>query len=82
MKQTKLVLLFLVSLGSSGYAAEKGHTMLEQCKAECPEAKSEDDAHKCMKTVVKKKKGDAAFKKSECFHAMKEHEHNEKGHKH
>jgi hypothetical protein len=56
--------------------------MLDQCRTECPDAKSEDEAHKCMKDVSKKKKGDPAFKKSECFHAMKEHEHNEKGHGH
>ncbi len=82
MKYAKSVLLILLTISSYTYAADKGHSMLEQCKAECPDAKSEDDAHKCMKNVVKKKKGDASFKKSECFHATKEHEHNEKGHKH
>lgn len=82
MKYTKITLLLLISISPYSFAADKGHSMLEQCKAECPEAKSEHEAHKCMKDVVKKKKGDASFKKSECFHAMKEHEHNEKGHKH
>lgn len=64
--------------------ASEDHGMLEFCKAECPTAKTEDDAHKCMEGVVKKKKDDKKFRKSDCFEAFKEHEKHEKesGHKH
>ena len=73
----------LVNLNSTAHAGDD-HTMISACKAECPDAKTEHDAHKCMKVVVKKKKGDKGFKKSECFHAFEEHEKSEKesGHKH
>lgn len=80
-------LSFVLALGliASPYAeASEDHGMLEACKAECPKAQSEDDAHKCMEGVVKKKKNDKKFRKSDCFAAFKEHEKHEKehGHKH
>lgn len=83
MKISVLILMgfFSSSLLPSAHAGD-GHTMMESCKAECPEAKTEDEAHKCMKGVAKKKKGDKAFGKSECLHAMKEHEKHEKAHGH
>ncbi len=82
MKRYKLLLIAIISTSSYSYAAKDGHTMLETCKAECPAATNEDDAHKCMKDVVKRKKGDKAFKKSMCLHAMQDHEKNEKSHDH
>lgn len=80
-------LVFTLTLGFMGptYAlASEGHGMLEVCKTECPTAKSEDEVHKCMEGVVKKKKDDRKFRKSDCFAAFKEHEKHEKedGHKH
>lgn len=64
--------------------ASEDHTLVESCKAECPTAKTEHEAHKCMDAVAKKKAADKSFKKSECFHAYQEHEKAEKkhGHKH
>lgn len=64
--------------------AEEDHKMREVCKAECPAAKDEQEAHKCVEEVAKKKKADKKFRKSDCFAAYREHEKHEKeeGHKH
>lgn len=83
MKSVKLILA--LGLLSPAFAmGSEDHGMLEVCKAECPQAKTEDDAHKCMDEVVKKKKNDKKFRKSDCFAAHKEHEKHEKeeGHNH
>ena len=86
MKNTIAILgLAIFILGIQGVAyADEGLTLQDACKVECSTAKSEHEAHKCMNTVVKSKKSDKGFKKSECFHAYEEHEKNEKkdGHKH
>lgn len=76
------VLTFFSILTMSFANAGEAPKMMEACKAECPDAKSEDEADKCMMGVAKKKKGDKAFAKSECFLAMKEHEKHEKAHGH
>ncbi len=80
-----LVIVFTLSLGSPLVAlASEDHGMMQLCKAECPSAKTEDEAHKCMDEVVKKKKADKSFRKSDCHAAYREHEKHEKqeGHKH
>ncbi len=83
MKIPVLIFAGLISSSILSTAqAGDGHTMMESCKTECPDAKTEDEAHRCMKGVAKKKKGDKAFGKSECLHAMKEHEKHEKAHGH
>lgn len=78
---------FILALGLTApvfAVASEDHGMLEVCKAECPKAQSEDEAHKCMEGVAKKKKNDKKFRKSDCFAAYKEHEKHEKedGHQH
>ena len=77
-------LLAVSLIGSSVALASEDHNMRDVCKAECPSAKTEDEAHKCMDEVAKKKKNDKKFKKSDCFEAYREHEKHEKeeGHKH
>ncbi len=88
MKNSLVVLaLTIFMFGTQGVAqacenCEGG--LKEACKAECPSAKNEHEAHKCMKAVVKAKKSDKEFKKSECFKALVAHEEHEKkdGHKH
>lgn len=76
--------LLLAVDGSLAYASEDHPSLQTACQAECPAAKTEDEAHKCMKAVVKKKKADKKFRKSDCFEALREHEKHEKesGHKH
>ncbi len=83
MKYLNLVLALGLMAPAFAIASED-HGMLEVCKTECPTAQSEDEAHKCMEGVVKKKKNDKKFRKSDCFAAFKEHEKHEKedGHKH
>ena len=80
-----LFLAISLSLGTKAIAqASEDHGMLEVCKAECPQAKSEEEAHTCMKKVVEKKKGDRKFRKTDCFAAFRDHEKHEKeaGHSH
>ena len=66
-----------------GVRASEDHHLQEACKAECPSAKSEHEAHECMKNVVKIKKNDRKFRKSDCYEILREHEkhENEKSHK-
>ena len=82
----KHLLVTLVAIGSlSTFAnASEDHNLLDVCKSECPGAKTEEEAHTCMKEVVKKKKSDKKFRKSDCFEAVRAHEKHEKeaGHKH
>lgn len=61
-----------------------GQGILEACKAECPKATTEEEAHTCMEGVVKKKKADRKFRKTDCYAAVQDHEKKEKddGHKH
>lgn len=78
------VVILLSALLSLNAIASEDHNLRESCKAECPAAKTEHDAHKCMEDVVKKKKADKKFRKSDCYEAFREHEKHEKesGHKH
>lgn len=82
----KHLFITLIAIGSlSNFAnASEDHNLLEVCKTECPQAKNEEEAHTCMKEVVKKKKADKKFRKSDCYEAVREHEKHEKeaGHKH
>ncbi|MGE4108235.1 MAG: hypothetical protein AB7F66_13555 [Bacteriovoracia bacterium] len=82
-KQLLAVVAFSL-VGSAWSGASEDHKMVEVCKAECPSAKTEDEAHKCMDGVAKKKAGDKKFRKSDCYAAYREHEKHEKedGHKH
>lgn len=69
-------------LASFNASASDDHGLLEVCKAECPSAKTEEETHKCMEEVVKKKKADKKFRKSDCFAAFREAEKHDKDHKH
>lgn len=62
--------------------SSEDHNLREACKSECPSAKTEDEAHKCMSDVMKKKKDDRKFKKSDCAAAYREHEKHEKEENH
>lgn len=74
-----LSLALALSLVSPNFVfASEDHGMLEVCKSECPSSKTEDEAHKCMEGVVKKKKNDKKFRKSDCYAAFREHEKHEK----
>lgn len=80
-----MISMIALFLGVSAMAAE-GHepSLQETCKAECPKAQTEHEAHECMKKVAETKKDDKKFRKSDCFAALKDHEKHEKehGHKH
>lgn len=86
MRKIKKAMVMAIMASSLPVAslAEEDHKLREVCKAECPSSKTEDDAHKCMDDVAKKKKADKKFRKSDCFAAYREHEKHEKeeGHKH
>jgi hypothetical protein len=76
-----MVLGFMMPLPAS---AAEGPSIHDLCKAECPKAQNEEEAHKCMEQVIQKKKSDRKFRKTDCYAAVKEHEKHEKeeGHKH
>lgn len=79
----KLSMAIVVGILSSiGVSASDDHGLLSACKAECPSAKTEDEAHKCLEGVVKNKKSDKKFRKSDCFEAFREAEKHDKDHKH
>lgn len=80
----KKILIAIMFTAISAQAAESHSeaALQEACKAECPSAKSEDEAHTCMKGIVKNKKNDKKFRKSDCYSAFKEHEKHEKDHDH
>ena len=76
-------LAFANLVGFSAYSRDGAATMLEACKAECPDAKTEDEAHACVEKIAGTKKKDKKWKESKCSKAYKEHEAHEKGdHKH
>lgn len=79
-----LMVTAIASVSLSVAHAEEDHGMMEACKVECPQAKSEHESHQCMEGIVQKKKSDKKFRKSDCYAAFKEHEKHEKedGHKH
>ncbi len=83
MKHLLITLLALSTYGTVVWASDD-HNLLEVCKSECPQAQTEEESHACMKEVVKKKKSDKKFRKSDCHEAVREHEKHEKkaGHKH
>lgn len=82
MKNLNFALVLVLTAPTFAFASED-HGMLDVCKAECPKAQSENEAHLCMEDIVKKK-NDKKFRKSDCFAAFKEHEKHEKedGHEH
>lgn len=85
MRIIKIATVFSIALSLAPVVrAEEDHKLREVCKSECPSAKDEHEAHKCMDDVAKKKKADKKFRKSDCFAAYREHEKHEKeeGHKH
>lgn len=83
MKVLKYVLTIGLIVPAFAGASED-HGLLEVCKTECPTAKSEADALKCMQGLADKKKNDKKFRKSDCYSAFKDHEKHEKedGHNH
>lgn len=84
MKRLSALAILMGVISPAIGLASDDHNLKEVCKAECPAAKDEHEAHKCMKEVAKKKKDDKKFRKSDCFAALREHEKHEKeeGHKH
>ncbi len=83
-----LLLIFLTAVAMSsgqavaGDAHSHGHgsedkpgALVAACKTECPNAKTEHEAHNCTKKLAKKK--DAKFADSACFKAHVEHEKHE-----
>lgn len=82
---TMLTCIFTIGLTCSvGAMAAEDHSLLTVCKGECPSAKTESDAAKCVADMVKAKKSDKQFRKSDCYSAFKDHEKhaNEGGHSH
>lgn len=81
MELASLVIVLGLMVPGLATAAED-HGIMNVCKAECPQAKTEEEAHKCMEGVMKKKKSDRKFRKSDCFAAVTDHEKHEKGEGH
>lgn len=77
-----LITIMLAAISVQAADSHSETALQDACKAECPTAKTEDEAHACLKEVVKKKKSDKKFRKSDCFAALKEHEKHEKDHDH
>lgn len=84
-----VVVMFALTLAAGTAFAGDDHALADACKAECPKAKSEHEAHDCLKKFVKSKKADAKWKESACAKALASHEehekksgHDEDGHKH
>jgi hypothetical protein len=86
MRIVNILSIFAVTIFAMPFVAfaEGDHDLKEACKVECPSATTEHEAHKCMKDVVKAKKADKKFRKSDCYAALREHEKHEEqeGHKH
>lgn len=82
--KTLLITIMLAAISAQAADSHSETALQDACKADCPSAKSEDEAHACMKGIVKNKKNDKKFRKSDCYSAFKEHEKHEKdhGHKH
>lgn len=86
------ILAFANLASFSAYSHDGAMTMLDACKAECPDAKTEDEAHVCVEKIAGAKKKDKKWKESKCSKAYKEHEvheeheyhkdHEKDGHKH
>ena len=78
---TMISLVAVTAISGSAYAGEgHGHedkpgALVAACKAECPNVKTEHEAHDCTKKLAKKK--DAKFADSACFKAHVEHEKHE-----
>lgn len=79
-----LILVGAFAFSGVAFAHEGEHALNEVCKAECPAAKDEAEAMKCLEGVVAKKKADKKFRKSDCYAAFREHEKHgkEDSHKH
>lgn len=63
---------------------DKSNKLQVACKAECPDAKSDHEAHDCLRKLLKKDKS-KKLSSTSCFKALQEHEADEKkhsGHKH
>lgn len=75
-----LVSLFAISSGPAfaHSEAEKSTVLADACKAECPDAKNDRHAHRCLKAM--KSKG-TAIESTACTDALKAHEAAEKNHK-
>lgn len=74
-KEMKAIVILVLSFafGSTAIAHEGEHALNEVCIAECPNAKDESEAMKCMEGLAAKKKNDKKFRKTDCFAAYKEH---------
>lgn len=73
-----IITLATVGVIAPNTASAEEKSLKDACKTECPKAKSDHEAHACMKNVVKKKKNDKTFLATDCYAALKEHEEHEK----
>lgn len=68
---------FLISAFAFGltqlpaFAAEESSNLVATCKADCPKAKTDEEAHKCAE---KKGRLNKEFRKSKCWEVNEEYE--------
>ena len=69
----KLVILTLAFsfIQTTAFASETSPGVVEACKADCPKAKTDEDAHKCAE---KKGRLNKEFRKSKCWEVNEEYE--------
>lgn len=63
--------LAMILAHTSAFANESAVSLVEICKADCPKAKSDEEAHKC---VEKKGRLNKEFRKSKCWEVNEEYE--------
>ncbi|HMN67487.1 MAG TPA: hypothetical protein PKC28_03015 [Bdellovibrionales bacterium] len=63
--------IHMVASAADNAATKPAHDVMAACKAECPQAKSNDDAHKCAE---KKGRLNKEFRKSKCWEVNEEFE--------
>ncbi len=74
-----LLLAMCVSISASAEGKDDSHaahgkSLIDACKTECPAAKTEHEAHSCLKALAKKKKDGKIGASENCLAALKEHE--------
>ena len=82
MKLATIVSALALSFGTHAIMAnadhEDGKALADACKVECPDARNDHHAHRCLKVMKKEGKTLAS---GACADALKEHEEHEKEHK-
>lgn len=77
-----LATIQMAQAGEHGHSHEGGGNKLQEaCKVECPSAKSDHEAHDCLRKLVKKKDSKLVAD-SDCSMALKTHEAEEKARGH